>query len=145
MPRARVYGHLSARRVYIETVHCKLNNDRVAKCEVQGREERGKKKKKKSHSKQTCAMCGGTWDQSGNIAVRHSELSGAPHRNTATTFFYLPLFPHARAINLGIPFPASERAGGRPFAPYFERLSDARYISSRSDSGLNNAQRMPAG
>jgi len=52
----------------------------VAKCEVQGRrdagrEERGKKKKKKKkrHFKQTCTMCGGTWDQSGNIVAANGN------------------------------------------------------------------------
>ena len=37
-------GHLSARRIYIETVHCKPNNDRVAKCEVQGRRDAGRER-----------------------------------------------------------------------------------------------------
>jgi len=87
--RARVCGHLSAHRVYIETVHCEPNNDRVAKCEVQGRGDAGKEVRRRGggggegdvHSKQTCTMCGGTRDQSGNIATR--EAPAAPQRRAA--------------------------------------------------------------
>lgn len=100
-------GHLSARRIYIETVHCKPNNDRVAKCEVQGRRDAGREERRRGTPGRRVQYVAERGTKVGISLRQRQRENAAPH--TARTF-YLPLFPRACTINLTYHFPrASDR------------------------------------
>jgi len=128
----RTCGHLSARRIYIETVHCKPNNDRVAKCEVQGRGDAGERKEEEALQADVHNVwrnAGPKWEYRCGNGNEKMPRRTAPH--TARTF-YLPLFSRACMINFTYHFPRAT------VCSIFQTLSQRACFISLHRTSFNN-------